>query len=81
MEDAAVATLNIKNLPDVLYKKLRVRAKKQHRSISQEITHILSEAVESPEPLSILELQGLGKGHWENVDAVAHIAKERQSWD
>ncbi|PYY03107.1 MAG: DNA-binding protein, partial [Acidobacteria bacterium] len=28
-----MAILNIKNFPDALYKKLRARAKRQHRSI------------------------------------------------
>jgi plasmid stability protein len=76
-----MATLNIKNLPDGLYKKLQVRAKRQHRSVAQEVTHILSEALEKPKPLSILELQGLGKETWQGVDAAAHIERERASWD
>ncbi len=56
-----MATLNIKNLSDALYRKLQKRAKKHHRSVAQEVTTILAEAVEQPEPLSILDLQGLGK--------------------
>jgi plasmid stability protein len=76
-----VATLNIKNVPDRLYKKLQARAKRQHRSVAQEVTHILSEALETPKPLSILELQGLGKETWRGIDAAAHIERERGSWD
>ncbi len=76
-----MATLNIKNLPDKLYRKLKVRAKQQNRSIAQEVTHILSEALESPPPQSILELRGLGKELWENIDPAAHVASERDSWD
>jgi plasmid stability protein len=53
-----MATLNVKNLPDRLYRKLQARAKRQHRSVAQEVTHILSVALEEPEPLSILELPG-----------------------
>jgi plasmid stability protein len=76
-----MAVLNIKAFPDSLYKKLRTRAKREHRSIAQEVTHILSDALETPKPLSILDLQGLGKEHWRGIDASAHIERERASWD
>ena len=76
-----MAVLNIKNLPDSLYKKLRDRAKRQHRSIAQEVTHLLIDALEEPKPLSILDLQGLGKDHWKGIDASRHIERERASWD
>lgn len=36
-----MAILNIKNLPDGLYERLKVRAEQQHRSVAQEVTHIL----------------------------------------
>ena len=76
-----MATLNIKNLPDGLYKKLQARAKRDRRSVAQEVTHLLSEALESSKPLSILELQGLGKEHWQGIDGAAHVRRERASWD
>jgi plasmid stability protein len=76
-----VATLNIKNLPDRLYKKLQAQAKRERRSVAQEVTHLLSAALEAPEPLSILELQGLGKELWQGVDATSHVERERASWD
>jgi plasmid stability protein len=76
-----VATLNIKNLPDPLYRKLQARAKRERRSVAQEVTHLLSRVLEAPEPLSILALQGLGKEHWRDVDAAAHVHRERSSWD
>ncbi len=75
-----VAVLNIKGLPDPLYKKLQARAKRQHRSVAQEVTHILNEVLESAKPLSILDLQGLGKEHWKGIDASKHVARERDSW-
>ena len=37
-----MAVLNIKNLPDFLYRKLQARAKRQHRSVAQEVTHLLN---------------------------------------
>ena len=76
-----VATLNIKNMPDSLYKKLQTRAKRERRSVAQEVTHLLSEALEVPKPLSILELQGLGKELWQGIDAATHVQREREPWD
>ncbi len=75
-----MATLNVKNLPDALYRKLRARAKAHHRSIAQEITNLLTEVLEEPQPLSILELRGLGKDRWAGVDAARRVAEERASW-
>jgi len=76
-----MAVLNIKNLPDSLYKKLQARAKRQHRSVAQEVTHLLTDALEAAKPLSILDLKGLGKDHWTKIDASAHIDRERAAWD
>ncbi|MBK7951690.1 MAG: Arc family DNA-binding protein [Deltaproteobacteria bacterium] len=76
-----MATLNIKGLPERLYKKLRARAKRNHRSIAQEVTQILSGALEEPQPRSILELQGLGKELWSHRPATEHVDEERRTWD
>lgn len=76
-----MATLNIKNLPDGLYRKLQARAKRERRSVAQEVTHLLAQALEAPRPLSILELQGLGKELWLGIDAGDHVERERASWD
>jgi plasmid stability protein len=79
--EEAMATLNVKNLPDALYRKLQARAKRQRRSVAQEVTQILSDVLESPRALSILELQGLGKEDWRDVDAATHVDRERAAWD
>jgi plasmid stability protein len=76
-----MATLNVKNFPDSLYRKLQKRARQRHRSVAQETTKILDDVLESPEPLSILTLKGLGKNQWRGVDAAAHVEAERKSWD
>ena len=76
-----MAVLNIKNLPDALYKKLQARAKRERRSVAQEVTQLLSDALETAKPLSILELKGLGKDQWRNNDAAKHVEGERASWD
>lgn len=76
-----MATLNIKGFPDALYRKLRARAKRERRSVAQEVTELLGRAVESSRSISILELRGLGKEYWHGVDPAAHVARERDSWD
>jgi plasmid stability protein len=76
-----VATLNIKNLPDALYRKLRARARRERRSVSQEVTRILERAVDEPEPHSLLELRGLGRELWTGIEAAEHVDAERRSWD
>jgi plasmid stability protein len=81
MEDDAVATLNVKNLPDDLYEKLKARAKRERRSVAQEVTGLLAAALDSPQALSIMDLQGLGAALWQGVDAAAHVETERASWD
>jgi plasmid stability protein len=76
-----MATLNVKGLPDELYAKLRARAQQRRRSVAQEVTTILEQVLEGPEPLSILELRGLGKELWEGIDPVEYVEGERSSWD
>jgi plasmid stability protein len=76
-----MATLNVKNLPDALYRRLQARAKRQRRSVAQEVTQILSDALATPRPVSILELRGLGKEHWKNIEATRHVEDERAAWD
>jgi plasmid stability protein len=76
-----MATLNVKNLPDSLYRKLQKRAKRQHRSVAQEVTKILDDLLETPEPVSILTLRGLGKEQWVGIEPAAHVETERRSWD
>ena len=76
-----MATVNIKNFPDALYRKLKKRAEHQHRSIAQEVTHILADTLEERETSSILELRGLGKEQWRGADPGSHVAAERRAWD
>lgn len=76
-----MATLNIKNVPDPLYRKLKARAKRQRRSVAQEAIQILASQLEEPERLSLLDLRGLGKDLWEGMDAARYVEEERGSWD
>lgn len=75
-----MATLNVKNLPDALYRKLKARAKRERRSVAQEVTVLLAQALEPAPSVSILELRGLGKELWKDVDAASHVKDEREAW-
>lgn len=79
--EESMATLNIKNLPDALYRKLRARARRERRSVAQEVIRILASALERPAPSSILALKGLGKEVWRGTDPAAYVDQERRSWD
>lgn len=76
-----MATLNIKNFPDPLYQMLQEQAQREHRSMAQELIHILERTFKQSKPLSIMELEGLGKELWEGIDPAAYIREERDSWD
>ncbi len=76
-----MATLSIKNFPDALYEKLKELARQEHRSLAQQVTYILNQAVEQEKPISILGLEGLGKEIWEGIDAVEYVRQERDSWE
>ena len=76
-----MATLSIKNLDDGLFQRLKERAASQHRSVSQEVMHILTEMLPDARPLSVLELEGLGRHLWQGVNAAKHVMTERDSWD
>ncbi len=76
-----MAVLNIKSVPDELYRKLQVRAKIERRSVAQEVIQILDQALTEPPRLSIMNLQGLGKEIWREVDPDKYIEAERRTWD
>jgi plasmid stability protein len=79
-----MATLNVKNFPDHIYRRLQIRARQNRRSVSQEVVHLLEKAVAESPRLSLLELEGLGKELWEKAlatkDAAQFISDERDSW-
>ena len=79
-----MATLNVKNFPDRLYRKLQRRAESNRRSVAQEIIHLVDEAVTESPRRSLLELEGLGKELWQKAldggDAADFISEERDSW-
>ncbi len=76
-----MAVLNVKSVPDKLYRKLQARAKRERRSVAQEVLQILDQALNEPPRLSIMNLQGLGKEIWRNIDSGQFIEAERRAWD
>lgn len=76
-----MATLKIKNFPDDLHRRLKEQAEREHRSLAQEVVHILNQALGPERTLSILGLKGLGQELWEGVDAAEYIKAERDSWE
>ena len=49
-------TLSIKNAPDDVVEKLRLRAERHHRSLQGELLAIIEDAVRSDKPLTAREL-------------------------
>ena len=76
-----MATLKVEDFPDSLYERLQEQARQRNRSLSQEVIHILDEALGPEKTLSILGLKGLGKELWEGIDASEYIREERDSWE
>ena len=76
-----MAVLNVKSVPDKLYRKLQARAKRERRSVTQEVLAILDQALSESPRLSIMNLQGLGKDIWRGVDSDQYVDAERRAWD
>ena len=76
-----MAVLNVKSVPDKLYRKLQARAKRERRSVAQEVIEILDQALNEPPRLSIMDLQGLGKDIWRNINSDQYLEAERRAWD
>ncbi len=72
--------LNIKEFPEELYHNLVNLAKKDHRSLSQEVIHLLNKVVKETKEKrpSILELEGLGKESFKDIDTGKFIKKGTQ---
>lgn len=75
-----MATLNVKNFPDALYKKLKEQAKREGRSVASELTVLVAESLARPGRYTVYDLKGLGKGTWKGVDILKWIDRERDSW-
>jgi hypothetical protein len=76
-----MATLNIKNFPDALYRQLKARAKSEGRSLSREVTMLLIRGVnQGPKKYSIRDWPRLVGGVFRGVDVEKYIDDERNNW-
>lgn len=75
-----MAVLDVKKLPDGLYRKLKARAKRERRSVSQEVVVLVAQVLEPGPPVSLLDWRGLGKERWRGGDAGWHVENERKAW-
>ena len=69
-----MATLNIKGFPDGLHRRLKARAKRNRRSVSQEVTHLLNESVEAAKVPSLLGLRDSSTTQTEPPETPAEVA-------
>jgi len=76
-----MATLNVKKFPDDIYARLQAMAEREHRSVAQQVIHMLAQATDERSKLSILELRGLGREAWAGITPTDHVAAERDSWN
>lgn len=74
-----MATLNVKGFPDDLYEELKKRADREHRSLAQEVIHLLARELQT-ETRSLLDLRGLGREVWGSTEAERFVAEERATW-
>ncbi len=76
-----MATLNVKNVPDELYEQVRRRARRERRSLSQEVIVLLGRSLVDAPSRSILDLQGLGRDAWAGTTGEQHVKAERDAWE
>jgi len=76
-----MATLNIEDVPEDLYRRLTERAKENGRSLDEEVRQILDTAMKQR---SLLELAGKGRELWQKElqgkDAAEYIGEQRDQW-
>lgn len=80
-----MATLQVRDIDDRIYKELKERAKSKHRSLSQEVVHIIEEYLSRPagdykkQSELLLQLSGSWQGPETVNEIVASIRKSRKS--
>ncbi len=80
-----MATLQVRDIDDRVYKELKERAKSKHRSLSQEVAHIIEEYLSRPagdfkkQSELLLELSGSWKGTETANEIIATMRKSRKS--
>ncbi len=80
-----MATLQVRDIDDRIYKELRERAKSKHRSLSQEVAHIIEEYLSRPagdykkQSELLLELSGSWEGPETAKEIISSIRKSRKN--
>jgi len=75
-----MATLNVKNFPDLLYERLKKQAKRDGRSVASEVAVLLEGALVRSGRYTVGDLKGIGAGTWKDVDILKWLDRERDSW-
>jgi plasmid stability protein len=78
-----MATLQVRDIDDRVYRELKQRAKIKHRSLSQEVAHIIEEYLSQPnrdyrkQSDMLLELAGSWEGPESATEIIESIRKSR----
>ena len=80
-----MATLQVRDIDDRVYRELKQRAKSKHRSLSQEVAYIIEEYLSKPnsdhrkQSEMLLELSGSCEGPESATEIIESIRKSRVS--
>jgi len=78
-----MATLQVRDIDDRIYNALKQRARSRHRSLSQEVAHIIEEYLSRPtgdykkQSEMLLELSGSWQGSETAAEIIQSIRKSR----
>jgi hypothetical protein len=70
-----MATLNIKDFPNSLFEKLQKQTEEEHRSVDQQVIHLISRSISRLKRAR--SIRGLGKEIWEGMDTAGYVREER----
>ncbi len=76
-----MATLQVRDIDDLLYQALKRRAKSQHRSLSQEVVHIIEDYLSRPPADSATQTELFLKlsGAWQGPETAQEILRSIRS--
>jgi plasmid stability protein len=76
-----MATLQVRDIDDLLYQSLKKRAQAQHRSLSQEVVHIIEEYLSRPpaDPATQTDLFLKLAGSWQGEETADEILRSIRS--
>jgi len=76
-----MATLQVRDIDDLLYRTLKKRAQAQHRSLSQEVVHIIEDYLSRPPADSATQTDLFLKlaGAWQGPETADQIVRSIRS--